>query len=96
MNRKIFDIVLSAPGSYHDAAVYSMSRAMAWLETRFPRKYVLGDSAYAQSLVMMTPYPEDQVQDDDGKCLFNVRHSSARMEMTECIFGTYLNLGLNV
>ena len=39
MDRKIFDIVLSAPGSYHDAAIWSMSRAKAWLETRFPQRY---------------------------------------------------------
>lgn len=60
INRKIYDIVLSAPGSYTDAAVWSLSRAKAWLETRFPRRYTLVDSAYPQSLVMMTPYPANQ------------------------------------
>ena len=89
MNRKIYDIVLAAPGFYHDAAVWSLSWVKAWLETRFPHRYTLGDSAYPQSLVMMTPYPVNQTQDDDSKCLFNVRHSSARMEMTECIYGMY-------
>ena len=49
----------------------------------------MGDSAYAQSNVMMTPYPENQAQNDDSKNLFNVRHSAARMEMTECIYGKF-------
>ena len=87
INRKIYDVVINAPGSYHDSAIWTMSRSKGWLETRFPRRFVLGDSAYPQSEVMMTPYPEDQIQNDDNKCLFNVRHSSARCEMTECIYG---------
>jgi len=48
---------------------------------------VLGDSGYALSDVLITPYPEDQSREDDNKCLFNVRHSQARVEQTEDIFG---------
>jgi len=59
-DRRIYDILLSAPGSFHDAAVWSMSNAKAWLETRFPQRIMLGDSAYPQTDVLMTPYPEDQ------------------------------------
>lgn len=86
-DRRIYDIVLSAPGSYHDAAVWAMSRAKPWFETQVPRRFILADSAYPQTDVLMTPYPENQARQDDNKCLFNVRHSSARMEMTECIYG---------
>ena len=50
-------------------------------------RFVLGDSAYPQSCVMMTPYQMDQIYDDHSKNLFNVRHSAARMEMTEHIYG---------
>ena len=64
-----------------------MSDARGWFETKFPRRYVLGDSAYAQSDTLMTPYPEDQSRMDDNKCLYNVRHSQARVEMTKNIYG---------
>ena len=59
-DRRIYDNLLSAPGSFHDAAVWSMSNAKAWLETRFPQRIMLGDSGYPQTDVLMTPYPEDQ------------------------------------
>ena len=58
-DRRIYDILLTAPGSFHDAAVWSMSQGKAWLETRFPQRFFLGDSAYPQTEVMMTPYSED-------------------------------------
>jgi hypothetical protein len=48
---------------------------------------LFGDSAYSLSDVLITPYPEDQSRTDDNKCLFNVRHSQARVEMTEDIYG---------
>ena len=78
---------MSAPGSYHDAAVWEMSRIKAWVETHVPRRSILADSAYPQTDVLMTPYPENQARNDDSKCLYNVRHSSSRMEMLECIYG---------
>lgn len=59
-DRRIYDILLTAPGSFHDAAVWSMSLGKGWLETRFPQRFFLGDSAYPQTEVMMTPYSEDQ------------------------------------
>ena len=50
-------------------------------------RYVLGDSAYAQSDFLMTPYSEAESRIDDNKCLFNIRHSSARVEMTKTFMG---------
>ena len=87
IDRRIYDIQLGAPGSYHDAAVWQLSQTKAWFETSFPRRMILGDSAYALSTVLLTPYPEDQSRVDDNKCLFNIRHSGARVEMTENIYG---------
>ncbi|XP_023336552.1 uncharacterized protein LOC111707651 [Eurytemora carolleeae] len=58
-DRRIYDILLTAPGSFHDAAVCSMSQGKGWLETRFPQRFFLGESAYPQTEVMMTPYSED-------------------------------------
>ena len=82
-DRRIYNINLGAPGSYYDSAVWTLSRAKAWFEVKFPQRYVLGDNAYAQSDFLMTPYSEAESRIDDNKCLFNIRHSSARVEMTE-------------
>ena len=59
-DKQIYDILLSASGSFHDGAVCWMSNARAWLETRFPQRILLGDSAYPQTDTLMTPYPEDE------------------------------------
>ena len=85
--RRIYDIVLNAPGSYHDAAVWQMSRVKGWASTLNPRYYILGDSAYPLSDHCLTPYPEEQAQEDFNKALFNIRHSGARVEHTECVYG---------
>ena len=85
--RRIYDILLNAPGSYHDAAVWQMSRVKGWASTLNPRHYILGDSAYPLSDHCLTPYPEDQAQEDFSKALFNIRHSGARVEQTECVYG---------
>lgn len=50
-------------------------------------RYCLADSAYSLSDVLITPYPEEQSRADDNKCLFNIRLSQARVEMTEDIYG---------
>lgn len=34
IDRRIYDIQLSSPGSYHDSATYTMSMFKGWLETR--------------------------------------------------------------
>ena len=86
-DRRIYDINLRAPGSYHDATTWLLAEPKAWFETRFPQRYVLGDSAYAQSDVLMTPYSEPESRQDDNKCLYNIRHSGSRVEMTENIYG---------
>ena len=39
IDRHIYDILVSAPGSFHDAAVYQLTPVKAWLETRFLRRY---------------------------------------------------------
>ena len=68
-DRRIYDIQLTAPGSYHDAAVWQLSAAKAWFETTVPLRYVLADSAYPLSHVCFTPYPDVQSRADDNICL---------------------------
>ena len=90
MDRRIYDIQLSSPGSFHDAATWTMSLFKGWLETRNELGgLVLGDSAYPLSHYCLTPYDEQESQTSDSKCLFNVRHSQARVEMTENIYGMW-------
>ena len=87
----IYDLVVTAPGSFHDAGIYHQSHVKAWLETKFPRRLCLGDSAFAISPVMITPYTTAEVEADvTGKLRrFNTKHSGARMEMTEHIFAVW-------
>ena len=86
MDRRIYDILLSAPGSFHNAAVWQMSQAKAYLFTLNPRHYVLGDAAYPISDHCLTPYSENEAQASFSKALFNIRHSGARVEQTESIY----------
>ena len=79
--------MLSAPGSYHDAAVFQLSAAKAYFSTLLPRRYLLGDSAYPLSEYVLTPYPDDQARHDNNKALYNARHSGARVEQSEDIYG---------
>ena len=72
-DRRIYDINLGAPGSYHDAHIWTLGMSMAFFETRVPRMMVLGDKAYPLSDVLLTPYSEEESLGDDGKCLFNIR-----------------------
>jgi hypothetical protein len=88
IDRLIYDLVVNAPGSFHDAAVYQMSDIKPYLESRFPR-VCLGDAAFAISDVLMVPYSVPQAINDDTMALFNIRHSGARVEMTENIYGIW-------
>ena len=84
-DRRIYDILCQAPGSFHDAAIWGQSDVL--FRTEFPYKFTLEDSAYPQSEFHMTLYSEREVSLDDMKALYNIRHSGARLEMTENIYG---------
>ena len=86
LDRPIYDILLSAPGSFHDAAVWQMSQVKAYLSPLNPRHYVLGDAAYQISDHCLTPYSENEAQASFSKALFNIRHSGVRVEQTESIY----------
>ena len=45
--------------------------------------------AYPISHCLIPPYPDAEANDDASKALFNFRHSGARMEMTEHIYGIW-------
>ena len=88
-DHKIYDIVINVPGSFHDSSVYRLSRVKAYLETLYPRVYVLGDKAFRISDVMITPFKRNVPDFNNDKILFNIRHSGARTEMTENIYGLW-------
>ena len=65
IDRKLYDIQLTSPGSYHDAAMYQFS-----MSTRNTLGgFVLGDSAYPLSKFCITPYDENGTN-DHNRCLF--------------------------
>lgn len=88
-DKLIYDLVVNAPGSFHDAGIYQMSGVKAYLESRFPRQLCLADSAFAISDVIITPYSAPESAADPNKAEFNSNHSKARVEMTENTFGIW-------
>ena len=89
IDRLIYHIVANAPGSFHDSNVYRQSLFKPFIESRFPHEICLGDKAYPISHCLIPPYPDAEANDDASKALFNFRHSGARMEMMEHIYGIW-------
>ena len=89
IDRLIYDLLVNVPGSFHDAAANQMSQVKPYLESRFPREICLGDSAFPISDVLITPYSQEVERRNPEIRLFNYRHSAARVEMTECIYGIW-------
>ena len=83
---RIYNILLSAPGSFHEAAVWQMSQVKAYLSTLNLRHYVLGDAAYPISDNCLT---ENEAQPNFSKAFHNFRHSGARMEQSECVYSMF-------
>ena len=89
MGHQIYYIQLSSTGSFHDSTTWTM-HFLKLAETRNELGgLVLAGSAYLLSNYCLTPYDEQESQTCDSKCLFNVRHSQARVEMTENIYGMW-------
>ena len=89
IDRLIYHIVANAPGSFDDYNVYRQSLFEPFLESRFPHQICLSDKAYPISHCLIPPYPDAEANDDASKALFNFRHSGARMERTEHIYGIW-------
>ena len=52
VDHRIYDLVNTAPGSYHDAAIWAMSAIKPYLERQFPREHVLGDSGLQMFIIL--------------------------------------------
>jgi len=88
-DHRIYDVVVNAPGSFHDAAIWRISEIKQYLEMRFPRRYILGDSAFPITDNLIIPYTRRQAAEDVERALFNHRQSKARVEMTEDTCGIW-------
>ena len=75
-NRLIYDVDFRCPGQFHDARVWRFSETKQYLEQRWPRFLLAGDSAYPKSTVLVTPYTEAEAQNDASKRLFNLRYKT--------------------
>ena len=88
-DRLIYDLELGGPGSWNDACIWRQSDVKKVLERRQPRFKLAGDSGYPRSPILITPFTQEEGQNDMRKRLFNLRHSGLRAECTECIFGMW-------
>ncbi|XP_055836537.1 putative nuclease HARBI1 [Episyrphus balteatus] len=76
--KKFIDIFVGHPGSLHDNRVYENSTIYNQLPNRCGTFYLLGDSAYACSQYMITPYRDNGHLTSRQK-FFNRKLSSGRI-----------------
>ena len=84
-----YHLELGAPRSWNDSTVWRQSEGKKALETRQPRFRVAGDSAYPRSVMLVTPFSNEESDHNLRKRLFNLRHAGLRAECTETIFGMW-------
>ena len=72
-DRRIYDVDLRSPGSFHDARIWKFSHAKVVIERRFPRYLLAGDQGYPKSEVLVIPYSDEEALHDPSKRLFNMR-----------------------
>ena len=73
---RIYDVLVNAPGSFHDSAIFRMSMMKPYISRLYPEVQVLGDSEFALTDTVVTPYLGRERDDDNDKALFN--HSTAK------------------
>lgn len=79
--KKITFVQTGWPGSVHDQTAFSQSKLFLRPSSAFsPGEFLLGDSGYALSNRMLTPYRSPAANHPDNQ-FFNVRVSSARVKI---------------
>jgi len=81
----IRDVLAHPPGGRNDPMIYNASEFKAVWHEQYRPFVCLGDSAYALSEALITPF--SYLTKDYVEQKFNRRHSGTRCLMTECIFG---------
>jgi hypothetical protein len=76
------DAVIRYPGSCHDSFIFNNSTLKVTLEQDPSQGYLFGDSGYASSAVMVTPYTDPSTRQETN---FNQAHSQVRSKVERCI-----------
>ncbi|XP_047144585.2 putative nuclease HARBI1 [Hydra vulgaris] len=76
------NVVTKYPGSCHDAFVYSNSTLKQTMEADPVAGFLIGDSGYGLSLVMITPFSPAITPEE---MFFNKTHSRVRSRIERCI-----------
>ena len=88
IDRIIYDLNLGSPGKFPDSITWRVSPVKIAVEQQpLPQFRVAGDSAYAKSRLLVTPYRTAEAAADPSKRLFNLRFCGMRTECTENIYG---------
>ena len=69
-DHRIYDLVVNAPGSFHDSAIFRMSMMKPYIRRIYPKVQVLGDSAFALTDTVITPYSGREKNADIDMALF--------------------------
>lgn len=79
-NLEFFDMVVRWPGSSHDSFIYNCSSAKQRLETGALEGILLGDSGYAVSNVLLTPFlsPNSPSEEQYNKSQIKTRNTVER------------------
>lgn len=80
---KFLDVFSAYPGSVHDARVFKNSPLYEALQELPPKFHLLGDSAYALSASVLTPFRDNGHLSLEEK-RFNNAHSSTRVDIERC------------
>ena len=90
IDRIISDVNFGSPGRFPDSITWRLSPVKIAVEHQpMPQFRVAGDSAYAKSRLLVTPYRTAQASADPTMKLFNYRFCGMRTECTEDIYGWY-------
>lgn len=101
---QIRHVVTGYPGSVHDARIFSNCPIATAKERYFSsQQWIAGDSAYALSETVITPYRNNSMfMTYDKRKTFNLKHSQYRVRVEHCIgllkerFGSLKELRLRI
>jgi len=88
-DRLIYDLDVGWPGSTHDARIWKRSEAKSYLEEEGGPFYIVGDSGYPISEMLMKPYTTEEAANNRQRKKFNAKLSGMRTMMSECLYGVW-------
>jgi hypothetical protein len=85
----IRDVNPDSPGVTHDARVWAFSGAKQYVEAHLGGFFIVGDSAYPLSPVLMKVYSAREAENDINIRRFNTTLSGVRTVLTENVYGQW-------